>query len=561
MSGGKQSNGRNESWNNFNIFLSGGTNGWHTGPLQTMNMPLIMFNVLKGTHTNWLAKTWEVNDNFTVYTIHLRDGIKWGDGVPFTADDVVFSFNMVKDHQDSFGHIGKISDLDHIEKVDAHTVKFYLKSPDPSWWITTLASNHGPSEQIVPKHVWENVKDPTTFGFYDPNNGIWPIGTGPYKLVYADAQEKVFVRKDNWWAAQTGWLPMPKPKEVVYLPNREDSTRAEMIIKNQLDVASELPVDTLLTVFKQNPQVVTWTGSTHAKPYGYMDWCPVGLFINMAAQTPVTQDKRIRHAISDYLDRTKLAAQAENNAGVPTVQMITPYGWFTPFKQAIQPLEQQYNMKLTADPAAGDALMKEAGYTKDSGGFWVKGGQRIKMPIYFASYLQRYGNFVVAELRAAGFDAAMETTPGLADKFANGEIPYDFDCKGPSGVKGMDPYYMLSLYATSTYRAVGKPPVNPWATSRWQNTEFSKIVDQMETLSPDDPQTKQLYLKAMNIWFDQLPDIYVSELIIRHMGNQHYWTGWPHGPDYTAATNYAFLHPWQQNFMKVILRVQPSGAK
>ena len=78
-----------------------------------------MFNVLTGEHENWLAETWEYNDDFTEITMKLREGITWQDGMPFTAEDVAFTFNLVRDHQDEMVHTAEIHLMDRAEALDA----------------------------------------------------------------------------------------------------------------------------------------------------------------------------------------------------------------------------------------------------------------------------------------------------------------------------------------------------------------------------------------------------------------------------------------------------------
>ena len=547
MTGGE--NGRNPDWQNFNVFVPGGVGGWHTGPLQTMNEPLIMFNVLTGGHAFWLAESMEVNDDSTEFTLKLREGIEWADGMPFTAEDVAFTYNLVRDKQDELTNTAEIFLMDRAEVIDPLTVKFILKESSPSWWVTTLTSNHGVTEQILPKHIWED-KDPLTFTFYDPDKG-WPFATGPYTMTSASAEQKVFVLREDYWGAKTGFKPLPLVQKVIYIANRDETARAQMMIKNEVDSMSMVPVDTLLDMFKENSKLVTW--SKQDPPYGYLDWCPIGLFVNNSADTPVAKSKDIRWALNYSLDRNRLVELAERGAGVTALHMITPYAWFDPFEEKLKPMYAARSLDANPHPDKVIQLMEGQGYAKDDDGYWMKNDERIVMNIGFPSWLARYGVHLVRSLADAGFDASMDQSPGAGAKFGRGEDDYSFGCKGPSGVLGMDPYYMLSLYSSATYRDIGEPPINPWATARWQNAEFDAIVGQMSTLAPTDPKTAELFTDAMEVWFDELPDIYISQLIIRHLGNEEYWTGWSSKDD-----NYGFLHPLQQEFLKTMFNLKPT---
>lgn len=545
MTGGED--GRFPDWENFNNFVPGGNGGWHTGPLQTMAEPLIMFNLLSGEHEFWTATAIEHNANFDEVTLTLRDDVFWADGEKFTADDVAFTFNTVAENQDMLTHIAEIHLMDRAEVIDDTTVRFYLKQPSPSWWVNTLTSNHGIGEQILPEHVW-NDKNITEFTFYNPDEG-WPFSTGPFELVSASPEQKVFVRRDDWWAAESGFKPLPEIEKVIYLPSRDEAGRSQAIIRNEVDSMQLIPVDTLLNVFEQNPTVISW--SRQDPPYGYLDWCPVGIFFNNASSNPVVQDKNVRWAVNYALSRREIVDLAEREAGFLAYHMITPYTWFDPFEERLQRIYREYSLDEEAHPELVIERMEASGYSKNGDGMWQKNGQTVDMNIPFPGWLARYGVHVVKWLQDAGFNATLDQTPGAGTEFGRGERDFNFGCKGPSGVLGADPYYMLSLYSSETFRDIGDPPFNPWATSRYRNPQLDQIVSQMKSIPSDDPRTLDLFEDAMEIWFDDMPDVYIAQLIIRHLGNEEYWTGWP-----TDRNNYGQLHPWQQEFLKTTTRLK-----
>ena len=542
-------NGQNPAFENFNLWVTASQDGWHAGPLQTINEPLIMFNVLTGEHENWLAEDWQYNADFTEITMTLREGIEWSDGQPFSADDVAFTFNSVRDRQKEATNAAEINFLKEAVVVDPKTVKFVLNEANPRWWATTLTSNHGVVEQMLPKHIWEG-QDLLTFSNYDPEQG-WPVGTGPFKLTSASPEQKIFDLRQDWWGAKTGWKPLPRVERVIYLANTDDSLSAQQLITNQVDMGKILSVPTLQTVFAQNPKVITFTGQE--PPYGYLDWCPIDLNFNCSAAP--WDNAQLRWAISNALDRTKLVALAEGGAGVTAFHQFTPYEWFNPFEEALKPIYAKYGMDAEAHPDKVDELMTGLGYARNSDGLWALDGQTLDMNIYVPDWLKAYGPPLAQQLRDAGFDAKFDISPGLGTPTQTGEQALSFGCKGPAGVKGMDPYFMLSIYNSEYFRPTGTPAPIWWATSRWQNADYDALVTQMNSLSADDPKTLELFSQAMEIWFRELPDVYVAQLIIRYPMSTEYWTGWP-----TQDDAYGFPHSWQQEFLKTILRLEPASS-
>ena len=125
----------------------------------------------------WLAESATSSSDAKLWTVKLRSGIKWHDGVAFTAEDVKFSFDYYKQFPGASGryahHAADTPPYDHGEVVDPQTVKLFFKAPAPSFPILP-----GGDLPMIPKHIWESVKEPTKYA------GL-PIGTGPYRLTEA----------------------------------------------------------------------------------------------------------------------------------------------------------------------------------------------------------------------------------------------------------------------------------------------------------------------------------------------------------------------------------------
>jgi len=146
----------------------------------------------------WLAKSWEIRNNTIIF--HLRKAY-WSDGVPLTAEDVVFTFNYVAKH----GWQWKNFQKGLIEKVYApnnSTVVFVLKRPYPFF-----LEEYAATVFIIPKHVWQGVKDPYAF-----NSPKAFVGSGPYVLKeYKPNQYYVFEANPKFWG------PKPKFRELIIL--------------------------------------------------------------------------------------------------------------------------------------------------------------------------------------------------------------------------------------------------------------------------------------------------------------------------------------------------------
>ncbi|AFZ69442.1 ABC transporter substrate-binding protein [Deinococcus peraridilitoris] len=121
-----------------------------------------------------LAKSWKVSNAGLVYTFNLRDDVKWHDGKPFSADDVVFTFKTATDPKSGSRLVSDFSSIKNVEAVNKNTVKFTLSRPFAPF-LTLLGHNAG----IVPKHLLEG-KDLNNLASFNRQN---PIGTGPFKVV------------------------------------------------------------------------------------------------------------------------------------------------------------------------------------------------------------------------------------------------------------------------------------------------------------------------------------------------------------------------------------------
>ncbi len=124
----------------------------------------------------WLAEKAVSSDGDKTWTVTLREGVKWHDGRPLTAEDVTFSFDYYRQQPGASGryahHVFDVPPLDRSEVVDPRTVRFFFKQPAPQFDIMP-----GADLPIIPKHIWETITEPSKA------TSALPVGSGPYKVT------------------------------------------------------------------------------------------------------------------------------------------------------------------------------------------------------------------------------------------------------------------------------------------------------------------------------------------------------------------------------------------
>lgn len=143
---------------------------------------MLVFNPADGTTTPWLATDWEVADDGTGITFHLREGVKWSDGEPLVAEDVVVSFELQREIRGGFDYI------DSVTAADPLTVVFDFSEP-----FTPALLDVG-QQIIAPAHIWSEFDDP------GKETNPEPVGTGPYtEVTNFQAQSFDLGKNPNYW--------------------------------------------------------------------------------------------------------------------------------------------------------------------------------------------------------------------------------------------------------------------------------------------------------------------------------------------------------------------------
>jgi peptide/nickel transport system substrate-binding protein len=207
----------------------------------------------------WLATGYKCNTDFTEVTVTIRKGAEWSDGQPFTAKDVVFTVNYLKDNAPKLSGSADMKQwVKEAKASDDQTAVITLTTPNPRFFFDYFQYHQDIGLTIVPEHVF-NGQDPEKFTNFDLAKG-WPVVTGPYKLVYSDSQQKIWDRRDDWWAARINFHPLPAPERLVFLPGYNSSTQLEKLISNEIDTTFVLTSGDVEAAIRRNPKIKSWTG-------------------------------------------------------------------------------------------------------------------------------------------------------------------------------------------------------------------------------------------------------------------------------------------------------------
>ena len=324
-----------------------------------------------------LAASWTTSADGLAWTFKLRDGVKWSDGKPFTADDVAFTFNDIVLNKDlGAQNRGNYAAVKGVTVVDPTTVRFDLSRPFaalPSY----LAYNSG----IVPKHVL--AADPLKTNSF--NKGV-PVSTGPYKVEkYTSGQSVVLVRNDSYFG------PKPYLDKVVFTVVPDANTQIAQALSGEIGIMILDDKAAVARVKSASNLVVA------ARPLVQYYW----LALNQT--DPRFTDVRVRQAFVQAIDRQAIIKSVELGYGSIANSAITPA------------LKAYYDPSLASrypfDQAKAKALLAEAGWTPGADGVLVKDGKpfRFTMDVGQKGVLEPVNALIQQDLKKIGVAADLNT--------------------------------------------------------------------------------------------------------------------------------------------------------
>lgn len=513
------------------------------GHHQVMIESLYYLNYQSGELIPWLAEapaTW--NEDFTVVTIPLRNGVKWSDGEPFTADDVVFTIEMLKANP-TLSFADRVVDVASAEAIDAQTVQITLNNTDPRFIVNAFGVRIWGAVRIVPKHIWEG-QDPNTFNNFDLEKG-WPVWTGPYKLVKATSTEFVFDRRADWWGAETGFQKLPAPERIIFVEAGPDERKAAALSANEVDGEPSLRIDTFNTVLEQNPKAIGW--STEA-PHAWIDPCPGMLGFN--TRVAPWDDAEMRWAIAYALPNQQIGDAQTGGFGKVSRYNFPDYPALQSWLTENQDLLDQYDSTLY-DPAKAKSIIESKGYVMGADGFYEKEGERLQVDILFKTEEPILPALVVSAFTDVGIDAAPRALAGAAYFDARDTGDFEIETHHVACGSVVEPYDELSLFHSRWIKPIGERVSNNiWG---WSNAEYDEIVDEMQTIEPGADRQHELFRRALEIRLQELPIISLTQQQRVVPYSTQYWTNWP-----TAENDYHHPPNWWQNFLMLVVAIEPA---
>ena len=587
-----QLTGRVGTPSNFNLWA-----GWRwqdRGLQQLVCEPLWTVDYATGEIIPGLAAEMPIyNEDFTKMTIKLRQGVSWSDGVPFTADDVVYTIDLHVKNSELLYHGPMAEFVDKVYKTDDFTVVVELKKPN-SRFHTNFLDRWG-CLRIMPKHVFEKVEDPIAFEFNPP------VGCGPYKLKDYDPAGfwTLWERREDWEKTPTGMLyGEPKPKYVLFEAFETEEAKILAQLRHELDMAQYAP-EGLRVVLEKSNTVRAWRKNW---PWVVnIDPCITGIMFNNMVEPYNIKDVRwalvLAINIVDYMAIAFDYMAPVSPIHLPPVpayvelffkpmeewlknfeldigdgQKFKPYDPDVPFKLAQAAKERGYPVPEDPEtiraifgigwwkyaPEVAEKLLKKHGFTKGADGKWyLPNGNPWKITIVADTNTahHHYRNAMAAaeQWRKFGIDATVNATEAFNTLVLMGqfEVATQWPAAEPWGV-GVDLSRTFDVWSSSLLTPIGQAvTLGPGGAARWSDPRLDELLKKMETTNPftEVEATRLLGLEALKIVVEEMPTIPTYGYCGAVAWDEYYWTNYPgaenpYSQPYHHWPNFKYMLPF-----------------
>lgn len=466
-----------------------------------------------GEFVPWLADSWEVSDDAKEYTFYLNENAMWSDGEPLTADDVVFTFQMLMDNN---LEPSTTREINTVEAVDTYTVKFTTNSS-----FVPFLYRAGGETYIVPEHIWGEIDDVIAF-----TNNENPVGSGPFVWDrWVEGEYVTLLKNENYWK---GDVLIDKINVIIY---RSTDAQALALKAGELDVTGTDP-----------SQVGTYVGvedvsidQSNVNRLCYMGW-------NLRRWPFSSND--VRKAIALAVDRKDVVESAYLGYGT-----IGNDGYIAPILgEYMNPDTAWKGLDMTDEEryAAANKILDDAGIidTDDDGIRDDGAGNPCEADMLAASHIAaflRTCEVVQEDCEAIGIKINLvprEIGTIIVDVYGlGGEYEPDFDCYYMTCGYILDPDYLYMEYFSD-------PHVIGWNgySGGYSNSELNELLILARTTGDIDQRTEYVH-DIQEIIAEELPALNLRN----HVGLTVYRTdkyeNWQLGETLSSIYNILQLEP------------------
>ncbi len=343
------------------------------------------YDVPRYQHVPALAERWEVSPDSLTYTFYLRKGVKFHDGAPFSARDVIATFDKVMDETTKSAHTRSyLEELERYEAIDDFTVRFQLKRPY-FLALDSIATN----VPIQPAHVIGKLTGAQyNQAATNPLNRS-PVGTGPFKFKEWQSKQRIVVERNAGY-----WGKPPHLDRVTFRIVEDPTVALELAERGEVDLVHRLSDDQWVNMRSEKLKRNFNRSRFFQASYAWIGW--------NADAKPFFADKRVRRALTMLIDRQGLVEKLMH--GLPRVTTCHFYWAGSDCDPEVKP--------LPFDPEAAARLLTEAGWKdSDADGVRDKGGVPFQFTFMLPAASQnaaRIATLAKEELSRAGIDMQIQ---------------------------------------------------------------------------------------------------------------------------------------------------------
>jgi peptide/nickel transport system substrate-binding protein len=408
-----------------------------------------------------------VSKDGTTITWNLKKGVTWHDGKPFTADDVVFTWEYAADPATAAVTVGSYADIERVEKVGEHTAKVVFKKPTPAWYDAFC----GWRGMVLPKHLFAAYKGDKS---REAPTNLKPVGTSAYRFV--DFKPGDAVRGELFPGYHVPNRPFFDTIEMKGGGDAVSAARA-VLQTGEYDYAWNLQVeDDVLRRLEQGGKgrVEIWpTGNPEHIQCNFTDPSKDvdGERASLKTTHPTLSDPAVRQALNLLVDRAAVHEQIYGRGGQTSANFLNaPSRYRSP------------NMKWEFSVEKANAVLDAAGWKKGADGVRAKDGKRLKFLFQTSINAPRQKTQAIVKQACARAGIEIELKSVVASVFFSSDpanpdtYPHFYaDLQMYNTTMGSpDPQNFMEQFAS--WQAASKE--NKWASrniTRWRNEEYDRL--------------------------------------------------------------------------------------